>query len=103
MQKQGNKMLIMDIIELSPVMKRHRRASHVGRFTLWNNGRRATQLGRPSENRFTLKLMLKGLFFSAAVCTGVPLKQLRQVLWSKMQLLYCAESNFKTASENFYA
>ena len=23
-----------------------RRASHLGRFTLWNNGRRATQLGR---------------------------------------------------------
>ena len=55
MQKQGNKMLIIDIIELSPVMKRRRRASHLGRFTSWNNGRRATQLGRPSENRFTLK------------------------------------------------
>ena len=26
-------------------MKRFRRASHLGRFTLWNNGRRATQLG----------------------------------------------------------
>ena len=24
----------------------HRRASHLGRFTLWNNGHRATQLGR---------------------------------------------------------
>ena len=34
------------IIELSPVMKRRRRASHLGRFTLWNNDRRATQLGR---------------------------------------------------------
>ena len=46
MEKQGNKMLIIYIIELSPVMKRRRRASHLGRFTLWNNGRRATQLGR---------------------------------------------------------
>ena len=36
-------------------MKRRRRASHRGRLTLWNNGRRATQLGRPSENRFTLQ------------------------------------------------
>ena len=27
-------------------MKRRRRASHLGRFTLWNNGRQATQLGR---------------------------------------------------------
>ena len=36
MQKQGSKMQ----------MKRRRRASHLGRFTLWNNGRRATQLGR---------------------------------------------------------
>ena len=27
------------------MMKWCRRASHLGRFTLWNNGRRATQLG----------------------------------------------------------
>ena len=27
-------------------MKRRRRVSHLGRLTLWNNGRRATQLGR---------------------------------------------------------
>ena len=27
-------------------MKRRRQASHLGRFTLWNNSRRATQLGR---------------------------------------------------------
>ena len=46
MQKQGKKMLIIYIIELSPVMKRRRRASHLGRFALLNNGRRATQLGR---------------------------------------------------------
>ena len=36
MQKQGSKMQ----------MKRRRRASHLGGFTLLNNGRRATQLGR---------------------------------------------------------
>ena len=28
------------------VMKWRRRASHLGRFTLWHNGRRAAQLGR---------------------------------------------------------
>ena len=28
------------------MMKRRRRASHLGRFTLWHNGRRATQLSR---------------------------------------------------------
>ena len=28
------------------MMKRRPRASHLGRFTLWNNGRRAAQLGR---------------------------------------------------------
>ena len=28
------------------MIKWRRRASHLGRFTLWSNGRRATQLGR---------------------------------------------------------
>ena len=28
------------------MMKWRRRASHLGRFTLWNNGHRVTQLGR---------------------------------------------------------
>ena len=33
----------------------HRRASHLGRFTVWNNGRRATQLaGLTLWHRFTL-------------------------------------------------
>ena len=33
--------------EISQVMiKWRRRASHLGRFTLWHNGRRATQLGK---------------------------------------------------------
>ena len=43
-------------------MKRRRRASHLGRLTLWNNGRRATQLGRPSENRFTLESCWRAFF-----------------------------------------
>ena len=30
----------------SPVIKWRRRASHLGRFTLWHNGCRATQLGK---------------------------------------------------------
>ena len=33
------------------MMKWHRRASHLGRFILWHNGRRATQL---MISRFTL-------------------------------------------------
>ena len=34
-------------MEISQVMiKWRRRASHLGRFTLWHNGRRATQLGK---------------------------------------------------------
>ena len=35
------------IIELSPVMKRRRRASHLGRFTPWHYGRLATHPRRP--------------------------------------------------------
>ena len=37
----------------SPAEKSCRRALHLGRFTLWNNGRRASQLGR-FAGRFTL-------------------------------------------------
>ena len=34
------------IVVSAIMMKRRRRASHLGRFTLWHNGRRVTQLGR---------------------------------------------------------
>ena len=40
-------MFVCPVPKISQVMmKRRRRASHLGRFTLWHNGRRATQLGR---------------------------------------------------------
>ena len=44
-------MFVCPVPKISQVMmKRRRRASHLGRFTLWHNGRRATQLGK-----FTLR------------------------------------------------
>ena len=40
-------MFVCPVPKISQVMmKWRRRASHLGRFTLWHNGRRATQLGR---------------------------------------------------------
>ena len=40
-------MFVCPLPKISQVMiKWCRRASHLGRFTLWSNGRRATQLGR---------------------------------------------------------
>ena len=69
----------------SPIMRR--RASHLGRFNLWNNGRRATQLGRPSENRFTLKSSWRVFFLVLQLAVGGAVKQLRRVFWNKMQLL----------------
>ena len=39
-------MLVCPVPKISQVMMKWcRRASYLGRFTLWNNGRRATQLG----------------------------------------------------------
>ena len=44
-------MFVCPVPKISQVMiKWRRRASHLGRFTLWRNGCRATQLGR-----FTLR------------------------------------------------
>ena len=44
-------MFVCPVPKISQVMmKRRRRASHLGRFTLWHNGRRATQ-----ACRFTLR------------------------------------------------
>ena len=41
------KMFVCPVPKISHVMMKWcRRASHLGRFTLWNNDRRATQLGR---------------------------------------------------------
>ena len=40
-------MFVCPVPKISQVMiKWRRRASHLGRFTLWHNGRRATQLGK---------------------------------------------------------
>ena len=40
-------MFICPVLKISQVMMKWRlQASRLGRFTLWNNGRRATQLGR---------------------------------------------------------
>ena len=40
-------MFVCRLPKISQVkMKRRRQASHLGRFTLWNNRRRTTQLGR---------------------------------------------------------
>ena len=40
-------MFVCPVPKISQVMiKRCRQASHLGRFTLWHNGRRATQLCR---------------------------------------------------------
>ena len=40
-------MFVCPVPKISQVMTKWRpRTSHLGRFTLWNNGRQATQLGR---------------------------------------------------------
>ena len=36
-------MFVYPVLKISQV---HDEMAHLGRFTLWNNGRRATQLGR---------------------------------------------------------
>ena len=41
------KVFVCPVLKISQVMiKWRRRASHLGRLTLWHNGRRATQLGK---------------------------------------------------------